>query len=124
MKKQISNCTKLSFISVSIFLVLLVFLAGAKINSFTPTRQVSAANPTDAASNFAKHCAKCHGRDGKGDTPKGRQTEAPDLTASRVSDSKGIRTITNGRGSMPSFKKSLSAEEISALMAYVRGFRK
>jgi hypothetical protein len=25
---------------------------------------------------------------------------------------------------MPSFKKSLSDEEISALMAYVRGFRK
>ncbi|HQU83194.1 MAG TPA: c-type cytochrome [Pyrinomonadaceae bacterium] len=77
----------------------------------------------DASSNYAAYCSRCHGGDGRGQTAKGKQTHAPDLTKSAVGDAKGIRIITNGAGSMPGFKDNMSADDIRALMNYVRGFR-
>lgn len=78
----------------------------------------------DAGSDYATNCARCHGNDGRGQTPKGRQTRAGDLTKSSISDAKGIRMIGNGSGDMPAFKDSMSVAQIKAVMAYVRGFRK
>lgn len=77
----------------------------------------------DSSSDYAAQCARCHGGDGRGQTAKGRQTHAGDLTKSRVSDAKGIRMITNGSGEMPAFKDSLSAEQIKGVMNYAKGFR-
>lgn len=78
----------------------------------------------DAGSDYATNCARCHGNDGRGQTAKGRQTHAGDLTKSSISDAKGIRMITNGSGDMPAFKGNMSAEQIRGVMAYVRGFRR
>jgi cytochrome c6 len=77
----------------------------------------------DGGSDYATACARCHGGDGKGQTAKGRQTHAGDLTKSRISDAKGIRIITNGSGEMPAFKNSMSAGQIREVMAYIHGFR-
>ncbi len=78
----------------------------------------------DAGSDYATNCARCHGNDGRGQTAKGRQTHAGDLTKSSISDAKGIRMITNGSGDMPAFKGNMSPEQIRGVMAYVRGFRR
>ncbi len=78
----------------------------------------------DGGSDYATYCSRCHGGDGRGQTAKGRQTHAGDLTKSTVSDAKGVRMITNGSGEMPDFKSSMSPAQIKAVMAYAKGFRR
>ena len=69
---------------------------------------------------YIQNCARCHGTDGKAQTTLGKKLEADDLTASTASTAKIIRTVTNGRGDMPSFKKKLSAAQIASIAGYVR----
>lgn len=89
-----------------------------------PAPAKAAAASGDVRSLYVEHCSKCHGTDGRSQTPKGRKTEAPDLTKSTVSDAKGIRLITNGKSDMPAFKDKLSPDDIESVMAFVRGFRR
>jgi mono/diheme cytochrome c family protein len=93
------------------------------------TSRALASPPTegaDVAALFARSCAKCHGKDGRAKTFRGKLSGARDLTnaewQARVSDDTLAASITNGRGSMPSFKKKLSADQIRSLVAYVRQF--
>ncbi|MFT3744839.1 MAG: c-type cytochrome [Pyrinomonadaceae bacterium] len=95
---------------------------------YTPRSSMANASPEaapffDSGADYVAQCTRCHGGDGRGQTAKGRQTHAGDLTKSSVSDAKGIRMITNGSGEMPAFKNSLSAEQIRGVMNYVKGFR-
>ena len=69
---------------------------------------------------YVQNCARCHGSNGKAQTALGKKLEADDLTASSASTAKIIRTVTNGRGDMPSFKKKLSKAQISSIAGYVR----
>ena len=74
---------------------------------------------------YQKNCARCHGADGKSDTELGRLYDSPDLTgrdAKRMSQKQMTRLISNGKGSMPAFKKKLSSKEIASLVNYVRSF--
>jgi mono/diheme cytochrome c family protein len=78
---------------------------------------------------FLEYCAKCHGEDGKGQTPKGKQLMARDFTdaewQSAKSDADLVKTVTKGGEDMPSFGKKLSQEQIEALVKEdVRGFGK
>lgn len=78
---------------------------------------VEAASPRSL---YAQNCARCHGSNGKAQTALGKKLEADDLTASSASKDKIIRTVTNGRGDMPSFKKKLSKAQIASIAGYVR----
>jgi len=81
----------------------------------------------DAAALFNNQCAKCHGRDGRAKTARGRQTHTRDITNSEwqndVSDERIFNSISRGKGKMPAFKK-LSDAEIDSLVSYVRRLRK
>lgn len=81
----------------------------------------------DAASLFNSQCAKCHGRDGRAKTTRGRQTHTRDLTTAEwqddVSDERLFNSISRGKGKMPAFKK-LSDAQIDSLVSYVRRLRK
>lgn len=68
---------------------------------------------------YERKCARCHGDDG---TPKKRNI--PHLKKSKISDAETIGIITNGEDKMPAFAKKLSAQEIKAVAAYVKEFRK
>jgi mono/diheme cytochrome c family protein len=78
----------------------------------------------DGGALYAQACASCHGRDGKAQTRKGRRLGATNFTKTAVPEAKAVRTITNGKGEMPSYKESFSDAEIKAVAAYVRGFKK
>jgi cbb3-type cytochrome c oxidase subunit III len=75
---------------------------------------------------FAKRCAKCHGKDGKG-----KLEGVPDLTSSDTkskSEKQLISIITNGVKAeteegedMPAWKGKLTEEEIKAAAKYVKG---
>ena len=78
---------------------------------------------------FAKHCASCHGPDGKARTPAGRKLGAKDLSLSKATDAEIEKQIIEGKKDqrglqkMPPFKGKLSPEEIQSLLGWVKRFR-
>jgi cytochrome c6 len=86
------------------------------------------ANAQDAgAALFKTKCAACHGADGKGETAIGKANKLRDLSSAEVqqqSDADLTTIITNGKGKMPAYAKSLKPEQIKDLLAYIRGLAK
>jgi mono/diheme cytochrome c family protein len=101
-----------------------VLVGGAPGAAGTAVRQ----SDVDASALYSKHCATCHGKDGRAKTFKAKFNKARDLTdavwQSEVSDERLFNSVTQGRGKMPSFKKKLSAAQVESLVAYVRGLKK
>ena len=64
-------------------------------------------------------CARCHGANGTR-----HFLGAKDLQRSSLSDSAMVKIIFTGRKIMPSFKSTLSGEEIDAVVNYVKMLRK
>lgn len=77
---------------------------------------------------YLKSCKNCHGVDGKADTKMGKKHEIDSFTdaawQSRHTDDEIREAITNGvkDTKMKAYGKKLSAEQIDALVTYVRGF--
>jgi len=74
------------------------------------------------AGTYRTKCAMCHGPDGAG-SAVGKSMSIPDLRSSVVqntADGELAQIISNGKGGMPAFKSSLSADQIHALVTYVR----
>ena len=87
-----------------------------------------AAEPHPSAT-YVQYCAKCHGEDGKAQTPKGKQLKAQDFTDAEWQDDKTdedlVKVVTEGGEDMPAFGKKLSPEQIEKLVKEdVRGYRK
>ena len=84
--------------------------------------------PKTAASIYKVQCSMCHGSTGKGDGPVARMHNprpVPFTDAERmakVSDDSLAKVISAGRNGMPSFKKTLTEEEIREVVTYVRCF--
>jgi mono/diheme cytochrome c family protein len=78
---------------------------------------------------FVEYCAKCHGEDGTGNTPRGKQLMARDFTDAEWQSSKKddqlIKQVRDGSEDMPAFGKKLTKEQIESLVKNdVRGFGK
>lgn len=81
----------------------------------------------DGAATFKSKCSPCHGVDGSGNTPAGKTVKAQDLRVPEIqskADAELAKVITDGKGKMPSFKSSLSADQIKGLVAYIRTLKK
>jgi mono/diheme cytochrome c family protein len=89
---------------------------------------VPAAFADGAGALYAKHCASCHGKDGKGQTKMGKQTKAADYTSpagQAWSDSEGVKVILNGKDKMKGFaSKGVTEADAKALVSYIRNFKK
>ena len=90
------------------------------------------AGAADAKATYEKECAKCHGKDGKGQTMMGRKLEIKDLTDAKVqaalTDEQATKDIKdgvteNGQTKMKAFGSKLSDDQIKALVAQVRSFK-
>jgi cytochrome c6 len=67
----------------------------------------------------------CHGPDGAG-SEVGKSMNVPDLRApvvQKLPDAQLAQVISDGKGGMPSFKSSLSEDQIHALVAHIRSLR-
>ena len=96
------------------------------IGGFGVTLYATQEHPSEL---FKQYCAKCHGEDGKADTPKGKQMKARNFTdaewQSGESDAELIKSVTEGKDDMPPWGKKLSKEQIESLVKDdVRGFAK
>jgi cytochrome c6 len=79
----------------------------------------------DAASLYKSKCAACHAADGTG-SAMGKKMGAQDFTSAEVqkmSDADLSDIITNGKAKMPAYK-SLSADQVKGLVAYIRSLKK
>lgn len=93
---------------VTPIIVLVAVLAAC---STTPPPDASPAEVYDLV------CASCHGAELEGGIgpPLG-----PGSVSANRSDEFLITTITRGRGRMPSFRSTLSDEQVEALVSYIR----
>jgi mono/diheme cytochrome c family protein len=92
------------------------------------------AGAADAKENWAKQCAKCHGEDGKGETKMGKKAGVKDLTNAKSlegkTDDQLFKSIKNGvkdgdKTLMKAYgEEGVSDDEIKALVAQVRSFKK
>jgi mono/diheme cytochrome c family protein len=81
---------------------------------------------TDAAKLYQGKCVACHGADGSG-SAIGKNLGAHDFHSPEVqkqSDAQLAEAIAKGRGKMPSYEKSLGADDIKALVAFLRALGK
>jgi mono/diheme cytochrome c family protein len=86
----------------------------------------SVAQAQDASAIYKAKCAGCHGADGTG-SATGKQMGAHDFTTADVqgmSDADLSAIITNGKNKMPAYGKSLKADDIKGLVAYIRTLKK
>ena len=110
-----------ALIAISILLALAAKGAAANLS---PGTSVSA---RAAAQLYSKHCASCHGKDGRAKTFKAKFNHARNLTEpgwqEAVSDERIFNSIANGRQKMPAFAKKITQAEIDSLVLFVRGMR-
>ncbi|MFM1943933.1 MAG: hypothetical protein RI897_2915 [Verrucomicrobiota bacterium] len=87
----------------------------------------------DAKENWAKHCAKCHGKEGAADTTMGKKLKIKDYTKAeeqkKFTDEEAFKITKEGKkeGSktlMKGFASTLSDDEIKELVKLVRTFKK
>ena len=96
---------------------------------------VAQADPKKVERAWKAKCSSCHGAAGKGDTEKGQQMKIPDMTSAEFQarkDDEFRNAILNGvkkekggvKQEMDAFKGDLTPEQVDALIAYIRAFKK
>lgn len=76
---------------------------------------------------YAAKCASCHGADGKGNAKMAGMLKIniPDLSGSKgKSDAELLKLLSEGKKPMPSFGKSLSKDEMEAVLSYAKALAK
>jgi mono/diheme cytochrome c family protein len=79
----------------------------------------------DGAATYKAKCTACHGADGSGQTPVGKSLKLQDLRSAEVqklTDEEMTKILSDGKGKMPATK--LSADDIKAVIGYVRSLKK
>lgn len=87
----------------------------------------------DAKENWDKHCAKCHGADGKGQTTMGKKLKVKDYTKAeeqkKFTDEEAFKLTKEGKKEgdktlMKPYSDVLSDQEIKDLVTFVRKLQK
>jgi mono/diheme cytochrome c family protein len=87
----------------------------------------------DAKANYESNCAKCHGADGKGQTKMGQKLGVKDYTDAKVQadlkDDAATKAIKEGLKdadgkTLMKPAEGMSDDDIKALVAYMRTFKK
>jgi mono/diheme cytochrome c family protein len=104
----------------------LLIIPAAFALAFTTT-----AFAADGQAVYADNCAKCHGDDGKGQTKMGQKTGVRDYTDAAVqasfTDAEGVKSVKEGlKKDDKTLMKAypLADEDITAVIAYMRTFKK
>lgn len=81
----------------------------------------------DGPALYKAKCAGCHGATGAGDTSVGKSLKVTPLGGAdvqKLTDADLQKVITAGKGKMPAIGKTFTAEQIKALIAVIRSFKK
>ena len=127
-KSQSTFCAKLCR---AVLLVLAIWSISYGVVATVAWQRRSAARVRQVNELFNRNCARCHGADGRSDTPQGHLFKAPDFTDpewwKKNSTTTSIRTlraaVARGKAGMPAFGKKLTRSEINLLVDRIRSFR-
>lgn len=78
---------------------------------------------SSGATTFKSKCIVCHGTDGTGNTPLGKQLQAANFHSKEVqqrSDAELHKIVHDGQANMPPFGDQLTDNEISQVIKYIR----
>jgi mono/diheme cytochrome c family protein len=109
----------MKIINIQVFVTLTAIAFMFSLSSSAPAQNASEAL-------YKSKCAACHGADGSG-SATGKKMGAHDFTTADVqgmSDTELSSIITNGKNKMPAYGKSLKAEDVKGLVAYIRALKK
>jgi mono/diheme cytochrome c family protein len=102
--------------------ILAVFAACLTLIPILPSSTNAAQDSAATAATFKTKCALCHGPDGSG-SEVGKSMNVPDFRSDAVqklSDAELAQTVSDGKGGMPSFKGSLTADQIHTSVKHIR----
>ena len=105
--------------------ILLVLFVGLAFFVVSIVRADPGPDSTASSATFRTKCAMCHGPDGSG-SEVGKSMNVPDLRSPAVQklpDAQLAQIISDGKGGMPSFKNSLSEDQVHSLVAHIRSLR-
>lgn len=91
-----------------------------------PSRDQSAKNRAKSGERiYTENCSYCHGAAGRGDGPNASKLDPrpTDLTASAADETAIAGVVRNGKGSCPSWRASLSEDEIAAVAKWAKGLQ-
>jgi len=87
----------------------------------------SAFAAADGAAVYKAKCASCHAADGSGSTSMGKAMKLRDLGSPEVqkqTDAELLTVTADGKAKMPAYKGKLTDEELKAVVAHMRTFKK
>jgi mono/diheme cytochrome c family protein len=104
-------------------LVVLSFAAGCGSSSGSSSPQGNATQAADPALQtgrkvFEARCARCHGKSGGGGS--GPKLSGGNVVRKYPNAEDEAQVVRNGKGTMPSWKNVLTADEIDAVVRYTR----
>jgi cytochrome c551 len=76
---------------------------------------------------YKSKCASCHGADGKGDAPAGKNMKVKDLASDdvqKMSDADLAGVIEKGKKPMPGYEGKLTKDQIDGLVKWIRTLKK
>lgn len=97
--------------------VIALVMTFAIIASGSFAEEPATQSPEDVRKMFASNCSWCHGDFGK------KAGKGPKLAGTKMTEQQVHDRIANGApgGAMPSYKKMLSEQKITALVMYIKG---
>jgi cytochrome c6 len=102
--------------------ILLALFAGLTFSVVSIVQASPAPDSAASSATFRTKCAMCHGQDGSG-SEVGKSMNVPDLRSpvvQKLPDAQLAQIISDGKGGMPSFKNSLSEDQVHSLVAHIR----
>jgi cytochrome c6 len=102
--------------------ILMALVVGLTLIPVTIAHAKGGQDSAASKATFRTKCAMCHGQDGGG-SDVGKSMNVPDLRSQAVQkqpDAELAQIISNGKGGMPSFKSSLSEDQIHGLVTHIR----
>ena len=93
------------------------------LGAFMWASTVAAADPELGKKVYEKKCASCHGADGKSNAKMEQMLKGkiPALAGAALKpDPELLKLVSEGKKPMPSFAKSLSKDEIDAVVQYAK----
>jgi len=105
--------------------ILLVLFFGITVLVVSIVRADPGPDSAASSATFRTKCAMCHGPDGSG-SEVGKSMNVPDLRSpvvQKLPDAQLAQIISDGKGGMPSFKNSISEDQVHSLVAHIRSLR-
>lgn len=105
--------------TLSIAVVALTVLLLACGSGDAPVELTESSGISPGEQVYRMHCVLCHGKDGRLGF-----NGSKDLTASALTKAEMVAQVREGKGAMAPYKNVLTAKEIDAVVAHVRGLPK